>query len=205
MPRLIDYGVRFELIREAVVRVAAREGGAGVTIGSVAAELKVSGSTLRRTIDSSAVLPGLGVAWIDRMRQYPRFQLGKTLERGTAERVIRTIRRELPIDDEELERERAWLALTGIGASGRCRESRDAHHAYLEGLSTLVVEQLVPDEARREFEATRLSALVDGLVAAACRGGISLEQMHATFDRHMAELVEQQAGSPDRPVSPGAA
>ena len=32
MPRLIDYSTRFELIREAVVRIAARSGGSAVTL-----------------------------------------------------------------------------------------------------------------------------------------------------------------------------
>ena len=213
MPRLIDWGVRFELIREAVVRVAARDGGAAVTIASVAAELHVSGSTLRRTLDSSDVLPGLGAAWIERLRQYSRFGVIKSFEAGTAERVIQAIRCELPSNEEGLERERAWLALAVVGATARCSQLRDEHNEHLDRVAAVVVARLVTDEERREFEAMRLRALVDGLIAAICRGSTSLEQMHATFDRHMAELVEQAGlvepaetpGTPGSPVSPDAA
>src|SRR6478735_5772793 len=150
MPRLIDWGVRFELIREGVVRVAARDGGAAVTIASVAAELHVSGSTLRRTLDSSGALPGLGVAWIERLRQYSRHGAIKAFEAGTVDRVVAAIRCELPSNEEELECERAWAELTGVGAAARCRELRDEHNEHLDRLMTAVMPWLVSDELRRE-------------------------------------------------------
>ena len=72
---------------------------------------------------------------------------------------------------------------------------------------TAVMPRVVSDELRREFEATRLRALVDGLIAAVCRGSMSLEEMHATFDRHMAELVERAelVEQEEAPISPDAA
>jgi hypothetical protein len=210
MPKLVDLGVRFEFIREAVVRVAARDGGAAVTIASVAAELRVSGSTLRRTLDSSAALPGLGVVWIERLRQYSRYGALKSFEVETVARVVGAIRCELPSNEEELECERAWAELTGVGAAGRCRELRDGHNEHLDRLAAAAGARLVLDGERREFEATRLRALLDGLIAAVCRGSLSLEQMHAVFERHMAELVRQtepepQVASPECPFSPDAA
>ncbi len=124
------------------------------------------------------------------------------------ERVVAAIRCELPSNEEELECERAWAELTGVGATARCRELRDEHNEHLDRLMAAVMPRLVPDEQRREFEAMRLRALVDGLIAAVCRGSMSLEQMHATFDRHMAELVERAELSLEQeeaPVSPDAA
>jgi AcrR family transcriptional regulator len=201
MPKLIDWGVRFELIREAVMRVAARDGGAAVTVDSVAAELNVSGSTLRRTLASSDVLPYLGVEWIVRLRRYAWFNQEAAVERGTLERAVRAVRSELPRDAEDLDRERAWAALTVVGSSDRVAKVRADYHEHLDELVTRVVARLEPDEERREFEARRLRALMDGLVAAACRSDLTTEQMLGVFDRHMSELMER---APD-PISPDAA
>jgi AcrR family transcriptional regulator len=201
MPRLIDWGVRFELIREAVVRVAARDGGLGVTYASIAAELHVSGSTLRRTVDSTDALPYLGVAWIARLRQYARFNHAKSIEVGSVAHVIKVIRRELPIDADEVDRERAWAALTAIGASEDCAKVRDEHHVFLDWLLAAAVARLLPDGQRTEFEVLRLRALMDGLIAAVCRESITVEQMLAVFDRHISDLLEQTAS----PLSPDGA
>jgi len=201
MPKLIDWGVRFELIREAVVRVAARDGGAAVTIDAVAAELNVSGSTLRRTLASPDVLPHLGVEWIVRLRRYAWFNQETTVERGTLERAFQAVRSELPSDVEELDRERAWAALTVVGASDRVARVREAHDEHLDALVAAVVARLGLERMQGEFEALRLRALMDGLVAAACRDSITPEQMLAVFDRHTSELVEQAPN----PISPDAA
>ncbi len=113
MPKLIDCGVLFDLIREAVVRLAALGGVRAVTLTAVAAYLHVSPSTLRRTLLSPDVLPEMGVAWIERQRQYPRFRgRPKGMVHGSVEHALLVISRELPTDEERLEHERAWRELT---------------------------------------------------------------------------------------------
>ena len=199
MPKLIDWGVRFELMREAVVRLAAGGGAGAVTLTAVAAELRVSPSTLRRTLSSPDVLPEMGVAWIARQRQYPRFRgRPKGVEHGSIEHAAWVIRRELPADEGALERERAWRELTTLDASPGSIELRDDHDAFLDGLVTSVVELVSPHGASNELEAVRLRALMDGLNGAVCRGSITLEAMQTALDRHMSEFGSR-AETPLRP------
>jgi AcrR family transcriptional regulator len=205
MPKLIDWGARFELIREAVVRVAARGGGAAVTIDAVAAELNVSGSTLRRTLASPDVLPILGVEWILRERNFAWFNRDKTVERSELARAVAAVRSEMPRDAEDLDRERAWSALTELGASERIAKIRRERDKSLDALVTTLVSRMTTDERRRDFEVLRLRALMDGLVAASCRGYISIEQMLATYDRHTDELVAEAPGPIRPPVTPSGA
>jgi hypothetical protein len=199
MPKLIDWSVRFDLMREAVVRLAASGGAGAVTLSAVAAELQVSASTLRRTLRSPDVLPEMGVVWIERQRRYPRFR-GRPngVEHGSIEHATWVISRELPTDEEEVDRERAWRELTTLSASPRSIELRDDHLAFLDNLVTAAIGLALPDGTSNELEVIRLRALVDGLTDAACRGSITGEQVLAALDRHMADLAEE-AGSPLNP------
>jgi len=202
MPKLIDWGVRFDLMREAVVRLAARGGAGAVTLPAVAAELRVSPSTLRRTLDSPAVLAPMGVAWIARQRRYPRYRgRPKGVEHGSPEHAAVLLARELPDGDESLERERAWRELTGRDACPEVIELRDDHDAYLDALANHAVGVTLPDATSLQREVILLRAVMDGLTAAACRGSITLEQAHDALDHYLAALSGREA----RPVSPDAA
>jgi hypothetical protein len=202
MPKLIDWGLRFDLMREAVVRLAAGSGAGAVTLAAVAAELQVSPSTLRRTLSAPDVLANMGVDYIARQRQYLRFRSRpKGVEHGSIEHVAWVIRRELPTDEEARERERAWRELTTLGASPRSIELRDEHAAFLDSLANSVIELLLPCSASKDLEVPRLRALMDGLTSAACRGSITVELMLAVLDRHLSDLVNGVG----RPLTPDVA
>ncbi len=191
MPRLIDYSTRFELIREAVVRIAARSGGSAVTLSSVATEMRMSASTLRRTLRSPDVLPEIGVVWLARQRQQRRFRraLPLRIERGSIGHALWVLWGELPRDQEEVDQARAWTELTVVGTSERVARLRRDLDLVLDDEVAQILDVLSIPAADRELEGVRLRALLDGLTAAACRGTADAEQMRASLDAHLRELV----------------
>ncbi len=192
MPKLIDWGVRYELIREAVVRIAASKGAGGVSFASVAAELHISVSTLRRTLDSPSVLPQMGVSLLARARRQRRYMRGcpHGVERGSVEHVVWTLTSELPIDEEGLEQERAWVQLTGPGAGGACAELRRDDDDYLDALVRSALKRLGTDEAS---QAIHLRALLDGLSAARCREALTVEEALGCLDTFLRGLPVEPA------------
>jgi AcrR family transcriptional regulator len=188
MPKLIDYGVRFELIREAVVRVAARDGSAGVTLERIAAELQMSPSTLRRCLRSPDVLPELGAAKLARDKQYRRFLRGNPvrIERGSLEHARYRLWSELPLDEELTEHARAWSELVVHGTGDRIAQLRSEHDALMDALVRDVVQRSGVPTTRHEIEQVRLRALVDGLTAAVCSGRRTSADLERCLEAHVA-------------------
>jgi hypothetical protein len=190
MPKLIDYSARFELMREAVVRIAARDGATGVSLASVAAELNVSTSTLRRTLSSPEVLPEIGVVWLARQRQQRRFNRGLPLrlEHGSVAQAQWLLWGELPADQEGIDQARAWAELTVVSTSARVVRLRHDRDLFLDEVVAQIIDLLGVPLPSRELEGVRLRALLDGLTAAACRGAVTVDQMRAGLETHLLEL-----------------
>ncbi len=207
MPRLIDWGVRYELIREAVVRIAARQGAAAVTVDSVSAELKISTTTLRRTVIPLEMLAEMGVVWIDRQRGFRTYLRGRPdgSERGSVEHMAWVLLAEIPTDADHLEQERAWAQLTHVGASEHTAELLAGRHRYLDGLVRRCLEQLGTEETAREREAIHLRALVDGLTAAACRSGVTPDDAMGCLTDYLRGLRSPPSSAEAVELSPGAA
>jgi hypothetical protein len=195
MPKLIDWGVRYELIREAVVRIAAREGAGGVSFVTVAAELRVSVSTLRRTLDSPNALPQMGTSLLARLRRQRRYMRGcpRGVERGSVEHVVWTLTSELPVTEEDLEQERAWVQLTGPGASEACTELRRGDEDYLDALMLGALKRLGTEESFRAQQTIALRALLDGLIAARCRETVTVDEALACLDTFLRGLPPEPA------------
>ena len=198
MPRLVDWGARYEFIREAVVRVAARRGAAAVTLEGVAAELHVSTSTLRRALESPDTLPGMGVRWIARQRHYRRYLRGLPpgADRGSVEHAVWLLRSELPEVEEELEQERAWSQLVHGGVGEDIRELQQAEDAYVDALVRSVLELRQTEQSTREGQAITVRAVLDGLKAALCRQSITVDAAVQCLDTCLATLSPDDAGSP---------
>jgi|SRR5680860_427293 len=188
MPKLIDYGVRFELVREAVVRVTLRDGTGAVTVSGVAADLQVSPATLRRLLASPGVLPWLGLQLIARRQRTRR------LVRTTASvmdpahelpRSCRSLELELPVDEERAAEARAWAGLTSIGATSSVEEMRVDRATLLSHLVGDVLDALDLEAEVREVERVRLQALVDGLSTAAAGESATPDLIAGALRRHM--------------------
>lgn len=113
MPKLIDYAVRFELMREAVLAIAARDGAQGVSAATVAKYMGVSADTIRRSVVSPAVLPHMGLELVARRRRVRRLMHGRGgQEAGSLAAALSRLQVELPLDEVRLEEARAWASLT---------------------------------------------------------------------------------------------
>src|SRR4051812_39947214 len=144
MPRLIDWGVRYELVRESVIRIVARDGVAGVSMAAVAQDMHVSLATLRRALDRPDRLSQMGVSLLVRQRRSRRLMRGcpPGVERGSLEHITWILASELPTDEEDREQVRAWTALTGPGAGEKATDARRADDGYQADLVFGVLERL---------------------------------------------------------------
>lgn len=197
MTRLASDLDAFERVRAAVCAIALRDGAARVTQRSVAAELGVSASSLRRLMRSPDSLPDLGLELVDRVRRIRYLRSGR-LPRGAlagpdpqlpAWRAIDGLFAWLPADREELDELVVWHRLVAAhpGHSEVATRSRKDMDDGCAALTTAVVEVLGV-EARwldPAFEQIRLRALVDGVIAAACAGRMSATAATALVRQHL--------------------
>lgn len=192
----------FERVREAVCAIALRDGAARVTQRSVAAELGVSASSLRRLMRSPDSLPDLGLELVDRLRRIrymrsgrpPRGAVAGADQQVLAWQAIDGLFAWLPADQEELDELVIWHRLVAAhpGHSELATRSQKDMDEGCAALTTAVVEALAVempgvDERWFEpaFEQIRLRALVDGVVAAACDGRMSATAASALVRQHL--------------------
>ena len=141
MVRVLDYGVRIEQAREAVLAIVARDGVAALNQVTLAAELGLSLATVKRSISSSRVLPRLGVdllarrfrrevtrqGWPDIREEFDCAVAsqagalalgpleGSVADEGTRDEWVTALRAlwcALPCDDSAAEDARSWATLT---------------------------------------------------------------------------------------------
>jgi len=195
MPKLIDYGVRFELIREAVLAIAAREGVQAITLARVAEQMQVSADTVRRTIRSPSVLPGLGLELVARRRRVRRLMRGRGGHpAGTVEGGVEALLVELPLDDERLEEARAWCSLTAShagAATDRAVELVREHDHLTRALVQELVGALALSGEVRDVEAARLHALVEGLTTRCVTGWLSSDEGRRVLEHHVHDLASR--------------
>jgi AcrR family transcriptional regulator len=190
MPRLVDWGVRYELIREAVVRIVARDGVAAVSMAAVAGELHVSLATLRRTLDRPDRLLQMGVSLLARQRRSRRLMRGcpPGVVRGSVEHIAWILAAELPKDEEDRDQQRAWIQLTGPGAGEAAANDRCTDDDYLDDLMVGILERLGTEMATRRQQAIRVRALLDGLIAASCREEVTADEAYNCLETCLREL-----------------
>lgn len=214
MVRVLDYGVRIEQAREAVLAIVARDGVAALNQVTLAAELGLSLATVKRSVSSSRVLPRLGVdllarrfrrevtrqGWPDTRAEFDcavACQVGALaggpLEGSVAEGTrdewmvaLRALWCALPRDDSAVEDARSWATLTAAfsGCDDVIRELRDEREAWITGLVEDVVDRFPMPIASRDHEAALLLAVVTGLIDIAARGRVAPEVARAALIRH---------------------
>ena len=197
MPRLIDYGVRFELIREAILRVCVRDGAAALSMATVAAEMKISVPTLRRTMAYSDALPAMGAAFIERRRHVRRMLNRGKVGWSPLQLVQGALERELPLDDERLHDEVAWAEIVHTFRDDRVAQHLADEHDYRDRLMSDAVEQLSVPAALRPLAIAHLRALHDGLHAALRARRTSVEEARLVLAAHLADLADLASRAPD--------
>jgi hypothetical protein len=164
MPRLIDYSVRFQCIREAVYTLTLREGANAISGPAVAAELGMSLSSVRRLLRSAESLPHLGLQWVEYRRRTRLWQHapGSFAPNEDWQRAANALLDHLPYDLQKQDDDKVWWRLVAgfhqePWAQKACRDNQswvlEAARAFVERLPGL------PDP---DYEKLRLVALVSG-------------------------------------------
>jgi AcrR family transcriptional regulator len=176
MPKIVDYGARMDLVAEATCVLAARSGGAAVTVPAVAEELGLSVSSVRRCVASTASLESLAVRLLERKRMSRLLTRGRPdVGEQRAAREVGALLRLLPADEEEVAEERAWRALSGGSEpSALVAEAKGARDVVLElAIRELLVAIGAPAPEQQQ---QRLRALVDGLLVGLCERRLDIAE-----------------------------
>lgn len=169
MPRLIDHDERREQLAEAAWRVIVRDGVAGVSVRTVAAEAGRSAGSLRHIFASQ---PELLVFALQLVIDRVTARVAAMPPQATAvDTVVGVAAQLLPLDRERRAEMEVYLALfTAANADAELRAPRDAAHRKMRDACRWMIAQLdngadLAPGADRELEAVRLHAVVDGLAA----------------------------------------
>ena len=180
MPKLVDYAARFEFIREAVCAVVDRGGAAALTQRSVAEELGISLTTIKRLIDSAESLPSLGLELVQRERR----NRARSRRDSGLPRAVALLLTQLPTDEESLAHACVWESVTSAHSrDGRVREFREAWSSELDGLISHISDNQIDDQGR-----LLLRAVFDGLLQAVIQRRVELEAAHAALRAHLDSL-----------------
>lgn len=169
MPRLIDHSQRREQLAEAAWRVILRDGVAGASVRTVAAEAGRSTSSLRHVFASQPQLLVFALRLVvdrvvDRIAALP--------PQPTALRTVETVAAQLlPLDRERHAEMEVYLALcTAASSQAELRPARDEANRKMREAAQWMIERLdngtdLSPHADRDLEARRLHAVIDGLAA----------------------------------------
>lgn len=169
MPRLIDHSRRREQLAEAAWRVILRDGVAGASVRTVAAEAGRSTSSLRHVFATQSQLLVFALRLVvdrvvDRIAALP--------PQPTALLTVETVAAQLlPLDRDRRAEMEVYLALfTAASSQAELRPARDDANQKMREAARWMVEQLdngvdLSPRADRDIEAKRLHAVIDGLAA----------------------------------------
>lgn len=169
MPRRIDHDERREQLAEATWRVILRDGVAGVSVRTVAAESGRSAGSLRHVFSSQPQLLVFALRLVvDRVTA----RVAALPPSPTAVETVETVAAELlPLDGERRAEMEVYLALfTAANADADLRAPRDAAHQQVLDACRWMIARLddgndLAPGSDRELEAARLHAVLDGLAA----------------------------------------
>ena len=196
MPKIVDHEQRRLELAGAVWRVIARDGVAGVSIRTVAAEAGWSSGALRHYFVTRAELLAFACEQViaqvsDRLAA---LRPAGDLREAVGEALLET----MPVDAErrtEASIAFAFLAL-GLGDPELARVQR-LHFSGMYQLCRHLVEQLVPAPrgVTHEVLARRLHAVVDGLTVHVLAGHLTAAEMVVQLNSYVDDLAGEHAGA----------
>lgn len=148
-------------IAEAAWRIVLRQGVAGVTVRSVAAEANLATASLRQAFPTQGALLTF---CFDLVLERASARISSLHGAGTVrERARQTLLEVLPLDQQRHAEMQVWLAFaTASLAQPQLAPTYARGHDALRQLCRSVLNPLVPSD-EVEVEAARLHALLDGL------------------------------------------
>lgn len=210
MPRRVDYSVRIRTYAEAAGAITLRDGPLAVSLRTVARAVDHPVASVRRAVAIAGFpLPCFPLDLIATRREtrYARriglHRLVADLDATTALQALLT---QLPQEPRDADDEIVWQRIvTALAVTDDLvRDFADLWNERLDQLVGRVTDTWLPTaerraprtglEARRQTEAARLRAIIDGVTAAAGRRDISCEQGIAVVRRHVEELGDAPHG-----------
>ncbi|TCK26745.1 TetR/AcrR family transcriptional regulator [Pseudonocardia endophytica] len=169
MPKLIDHDDRRTQLAEAAWRVIVRDGVAGASVRTVAAEAGVSTGSLRHLFGNHADLLVFALQLvIDRAVG----RITSLPTRSDPVAAVEAVAAELlPLDQERRAEMEVYLALfTAANTNPGLRSTRDAAHQQVQDSCRWMIDRLarggaLDAGADLQLETLRLHALIDGLAA----------------------------------------
>lgn len=193
MPRIIDGDVRRADIGEAMWRVIVREGLDHASVRSVAREAELSVGSLRHYFGTQVDLLAYALAMVGDRLEARLTTAGAT---GPAlERVRAKIAEMLPVDADRRTECEVWLAFTARALvdtslhEAQAEVERRLAEAFTFLIGLLADAGLLHEQADRQIEAVRLSALVDGLILRGLVGNADPGELLEVVDAHLAEIT----------------
>ena len=194
MPRAVDHAQRRQEIADALWRVIRRDGFAGASVRTVAAEAGWSTGSIRHYFSSQNELIAFAMqTLIEQVRE--RVAVAAAEVRGVTD-VADLLEELLPLDAQRRAEAEVWLALSAAARTDReLRAITEQSHRGLRRLCERSVRFVIGEGgARRDvvLETDRLHALLDGL---ALHGTMHPRLMPRTRIRtalraHLAELAD---------------
>jgi hypothetical protein len=121
VPKLVDYAVRFDFLREGAFEVVLRQGVAALSRRAVADALGTSVNTVRRLLAEDAHLVSLAADEVDRRRRNGR--LSRLRDAEPVDAAVHLLRKCLPDTEARVAEELVWLRL--VLATTQVPEDRD--------------------------------------------------------------------------------
>lgn len=187
---MVNYVERINDVRRSVYELTLRDGPAAISHPAIAADLRMSLSTLKREVPHATDLPLLGFQWVDRRgRGAGRWDRVRELAAAAPRvRAVEQLLDLLPSTDALAQDARVWRSLTTCFSTQTW--ARAAVTDRQLGLAILV-DTVVPDSldpTRRAFEVAHLTCLVLGTIEGVCTEALLPSESLPVVRRHLDQL-----------------
>lgn len=167
MPKIVDHDERRRLIVEALWRVVSRDGAAGVSVRSIAAEAGMSKTSIGHYAGSQDQLLALAVTQM--VAHVTNKAMSIDMSHLTLESTIETAMLLIPTTADRRQQSEIWLLLLSHHHSSAelrsvlYRLNKDVYEGIESMLRVMQEQGLVPQDADIAAEAAQFHAIVDGL------------------------------------------
>lgn len=210
MPRLVDYSLRLRTYAEAAGAITLRDGPLAISLRTVAQAVDHPVASVRRAVAIAGFpLPCFPLDLIGTRREaryLRRIGLHRDVVDLDATTALQALLTQLPQEPRDADDEIIWQRIvTALAVTDEpVRAFADLWNERLDQLVGRVIDTWLPaasrrppgtgPEPRRQTEAARLRAIIDGATAAAGRRDITCEQGIAVVRRHVEELRDAAHG-----------
>jgi hypothetical protein len=146
VPKLIDYAVRFDFLRQGAFDVVLRRGVGALSRRALATALGTSVNTVRRLLAADVDLLTLAADEVDRRRRHGR--MGRLRDAEPSDAAVHQLRKCLPDTEARIAEELVWLRL--VLSTAEAPEDRDRDGLLLRERFRIFERGFVDEEDREQ-------------------------------------------------------